>query len=175
MRTSRGAGIWWILCDCGDTTQSCSICMIQLHSGATRYSPGLVSCTIRFFAELTALGNPNDAFWLAQTHFLTGHYLRAESTLTEPLPQPSHSLSRLSSDKAVNGHGKGKGRMEEDITMNGHLSPRSNGDESPKGRGKLIDESLACRYLAAQCLVSLLPRILPQAHTLTPGAARKVP
>ena len=125
--------------------------------------------------ELTVLGNPNDAFWLAQTHFLTGHYLRAESILTEPLPQPSHSLSRLSSDKAVNGHGKGKGRMEEDITMNGHLSPRSSVDESPKGRGKLIDESLACRYLAAQCLVSLLPRFPPQAHTLAPGPTREVP
>lgn len=33
-------------------------------------------------------GEPNDAFWLAQTYFLTGHYVRAEKILLSPLPPP---------------------------------------------------------------------------------------
>jgi hypothetical protein len=41
---------------------------------------------------------------------------------------------------------KGKARMEDEV--NG-----MDQDEEPR-RGKLVDESLACRYLAAQCLVS---------------------
>jgi hypothetical protein len=41
------------------------------------------------------LGEPNDAFWLAQAHFLMGHYLRAEKILTGPLP-PSR-MPRLGS------------------------------------------------------------------------------
>ncbi|ORY35353.1 hypothetical protein BCR39DRAFT_508962 [Naematelia encephala] len=85
---------------------------------------------------LSWTGDANDAFWLAQTHFLTGHYLRAERLLTEPQPQPGKRMSK----------GKGKGRIdEEDIGVrNGH---------DDMGRGSLVNESLACRYLAAQCLV----------------------
>ena len=45
--------------------------------------------------------NPNDAFWLAQTHFMTHQYSRAERLLTRPFPLtpppdtpfPSHSQS----------------------------------------------------------------------------------
>jgi anaphase-promoting complex subunit 6 len=74
-------------------------------------------------AGLTA-GHSNDAFWLAQIHFLTGHYLRAERILVEP---------RSKQDAP---HGKGKGKAD----------------------GRLVDESLACRYLAAQCMVSLSRR-----------------
>ncbi|ORX38717.1 hypothetical protein BD324DRAFT_622052 [Kockovaella imperatae] len=109
---------------------------------------------------LSWTADPNDAFWLAQTHFLTGHYLRAERILTEPLPPPSRGgLPRKDSlkENGIHGMSKGKSRMEEtEDAMNGHLySPRSDldGEGTLKGRPKLIDESLACRYLAAQCLV----------------------
>jgi anaphase-promoting complex subunit 6 len=99
------------------------------------------------------VADPNDAFWLAQTHFLTGHYLRAERILTQPLPRPSTKLPKRASTGIYNeemngldkGKGKGKTRAVED-----------NEDDEDEGglRGKLVDESLACRYLAAQCLVS---------------------
>ncbi|WVQ74870.1 hypothetical protein IAR50_004477 [Cryptococcus sp. DSM 104548] len=89
---------------------------------------------------LSWTADPNDAFWLAQTHFLTGHYLRAEKLLTEPLPPPPKGFLP-SRDASV----KGKGR-DEDQHMNGH-------DERVELGLKLVDESLACRYLAAQCLV----------------------
>ena len=125
---------------------------------------GEISSTLLRPVELTLnAADPNDAFWLAQTHFLTGHYLRAERLLTDPLPLPSGpSLPRRESQ--VNGHGekgkgKGKGKAkteeEDDETMNGF----SNGDvlspviDGHRLRGRLVDESLACRYLAAQCLV----------------------
>ena len=101
------------------------------------------------------IADPNDAFWLAQTHFLTGHYLRAETLLTEPLPSPpKRPLPRRdTSEPEVNGFGrksKGKGRMDEGLN---NFDSTSMG-EQPR-RGKLVDESLACRYLAAQCLVSM--------------------
>ncbi|WWC63108.1 uncharacterized protein I303_105708 [Kwoniella dejecticola CBS 10117] len=103
---------------------------------------------------LSWTGDSNDAFWLAQTHFLTGHYLRAEKLLTDPLPPiPKNSLGLRD---------KGKGRDDEDDLMNGHDPVDSNangeailpmnGAQGAVGR-RLVDASLACRYLAAQCLV----------------------
>ncbi|KAK8854947.1 hypothetical protein IAR55_003686 [Kwoniella newhampshirensis] len=108
---------------------------------------------------LSWTADPNDAFWLAQTHFLTGHYLRAERLLTDALPPPPRKpLPPRDIDE-------GKGRSEdEDEVMNGHghsdhnsgaagFGEGSNGvSENAMGR-RLVDESLACRYLAAQCLV----------------------
>ncbi|GAA5868417.1 hypothetical protein JCM3774_003289 [Rhodotorula dairenensis] len=61
-------------------------------------------------------GNPDDAFWLAQIHFLTHQFAQAEHILTEP--------SRAAST-------------------------------STAAPVRLIDTSLACRYLAAQCKVRL--------------------
>jgi anaphase-promoting complex subunit 6 len=40
----------------------------------------------------------------------------------------------------------------------GDDQPESEGEEG-EGRRKLVDESLACRYLAAQCLVSCIPSL----------------
>jgi len=93
--------------------------------------------------KLNILGDPNDAFWLAQTHFLTGHYLRAERLLTLPLSLSSTRLPRR--EGLINGIEKGKGKLRVD---------NEDGEEDGVSRGKLVDESLACRYLAAQCLVS---------------------
>lgn len=64
----------------------------------------------------TPAGNPDDAFWLAQIHFLTHQFAQAERILTEPARTASTSTA-------------------------------------PPTR--LADTSLACRYLAAQCLVRL--------------------
>ncbi|RXK38138.1 anaphase-promoting complex subunit 6 [Tremella mesenterica] len=115
---------------------------------------------------LSWTADPNDAFWLAQTHFLTGHYLRAERLLTSPLPSrhklpPKEPLSDVdmngssnSTKQGVNGSSKERilSLSQEDITgnMNGHGTYEKVGEEK---RERLVDESLACRYLAAQCLV----------------------
>lgn len=125
--------------------------------------------------ELIFIGDANDAFWLAQAYFLAGHYLRAERLLTDPLPpaaipQIDGIYTGLSS--------KGKGKEKEIGGYEGDIGDMGEGDEDDDmfeggdgvgekfgsghepdvevvGRGRLIDESLACRYLAAQCLVSL--------------------
>ncbi|WVR07363.1 hypothetical protein IAU60_004404 [Kwoniella sp. DSM 27419] len=115
---------------------------------------------------LSWTADSNDAFWLAQTHFLTGHYLRAEKLLMETLPPPPHiRLLPLASAFASESAGKGKGKLreDEDDSMNGHLASEGRGDpvltsnDQSTGRAvfgrRLVDESLACRYLAAQCLV----------------------
>jgi anaphase-promoting complex subunit 6 len=112
--------------------------------------------------NLTWSADPNDAFWLAQTHFLTGNYLRAERLLTECLPPPPRNMPPRSkgspAELAWKGKGKGKSRESEDESMesiaNGHVfGIAATGREEERIRGRLVDESLACRYLAAQCLV----------------------
>jgi anaphase-promoting complex subunit 6 len=99
---------------------------------------------------LSWTGDANDAFWLAHTHFLCGYYLRAERLLLYPLPGPRSPLAPRQDEMELDdvaGKGKGKGRY-----TNGEV----NGD---KPRGRLADSSLACRYLAAQCLVSPESRV----------------
>lgn len=68
------------------------------------------------YTFLPSAGNPDDAFWLAQVHFLTHQFAQAEHVLTEP--------SRAASTSTA-------------VPV------------------RLIDTSLACRYLAAQCKVRL--------------------
>ena len=105
--------------------------------------------------------DPNDAFWVAQTYFLTGHYLRAERILTEPLPSPVHvpSSSYLGSHHPLS-KGKGRATEDEDDQLADVLKSRPyhgfSGLDPDSKRDSLIDQSLACRYLAAQCLVSAL-------------------
>jgi anaphase-promoting complex subunit 6 len=96
--------------------------------------------------------DPNDAFWLAQTYFLTGHYLRAERILTRPLPP----ALRRDSNPHLNGvgHGKGKGR-EDDAQLEEVLGRREEFGDLRDGEklSALVDQSLPCLYLVAQCLV----------------------
>ncbi|GAA5828340.1 hypothetical protein JCM11251_006205 [Rhodosporidiobolus azoricus] len=77
-------------------------------------------------------GNADDAFWLAQIHFLTHQYAQAERILTLPRPSSSSSCSfpiaSTSSDPLPS---------------------------APTPAIRLTDTSLACRYLAAQCMVRL--------------------
>lgn len=168
-------GVWSIQCGSGGMMQLCSTYTRPRGSGATRFCHGLVSHQLSFHIYCTAPSykrcvvradspaDANDAFWLAQTYFLTGHYLRAERLLTEPLPKattpllPPRSNVLLNGNGHINGNGKGKERMEvglENGISNGlhDVLVEANGRE----RGRLVDESLACRYLVAQCLVSCL-------------------
>ncbi|KAF8807066.1 TPR-like protein [Phlegmacium glaucopus] len=112
---------------------------------------------------LSWTNDPNDAFWLAQTYFMTHQYSRAERLLTRPFPT---TLPRKpqSPPPVVNGHtshfqsSKGKGR-DHDVSQLMLSMPRL-----PMGPGgiievpeemqdrisRLVDMSVACRYLAAQ-------------------------
>lgn len=101
------------------------------------------------------VADPNDAFWLAQTYFLTGHYLRAERILTRPLPPPA---LRHNSNPHLNGngHGKGKGREEDDAQLEEVLGRREEFGDLRDGEklSALVEQNLPCLYLVAQCLVS---------------------
>jgi len=87
--------------------------------------------------------DPNDAFWLAQAHFLCHHYLRAESILTQTY---AYQRPRATTSK---------GKEREDL-LRGNMPLMGGIDFSPTVVGKfsrLVDLSVACRYLAAQCSV----------------------
>ena len=87
--------------------------------------------TSRLVVDLVrSAGNPNDAFWLAQTHFLTHQYGQAEKILTI-LRLPHSSTTPVASPSTA-------------ALPPSHTTPR-----------RLTDTSLACRYLAAQCQVRL--------------------
>ncbi|KAG8688436.1 anaphase promoting complex subunit cdc16 [Ceratobasidium sp. 395] len=79
---------------------------------------------------LTWTGDPNDAFWLAQTHFLTNQYSRAERLLTRPF-----NFSAAATRTA-----QPAGEQPLDMIQG-------------EGVSRLVDVSVACRYLAAQCQV----------------------
>ncbi|THH16661.1 hypothetical protein EW146_g4012 [Bondarzewia mesenterica] len=120
--------------------------------------------------------DPNDAFWLAQTYFMTHQYSRAERLLTRPfkskppfrgppsqlLPQPSTNGFGSPSDKSTAVPHlttgipfpdlKGKGREEPRIPM-GPTAMIDVAAEQQEGVSRLVDMSVVCRYLAAQCLV----------------------
>ncbi|KAG9103103.1 anaphase promoting complex subunit cdc16 [Ceratobasidium sp. 370] len=79
---------------------------------------------------LTWTGDPNDAFWLAQTHFLTNQYSRAERLLTRPF---NFSAAATRTTQST-------GEQPLDMIQG-------------EGVSRLVDVSVACRYLAAQCQV----------------------
>lgn len=78
---------------------------------------------------MVRVGDPNDAFWLAQTHFLTNQYSRAERLLTRPF-----NFSAATQRPA--------GEQQLDMIQG-------------EGVSRLVDVSVACRYLAAQCQVGV--------------------
>ncbi|KAF8632216.1 hypothetical protein AX15_001974 [Amanita polypyramis BW_CC] len=112
---------------------------------------------------LSWTNDPNDAFWLAQTYFMTHQYSRAEQLLTRPFPMsPPKPPNHLK--PTTNGHvntAKGKFREQDEPQLN---TPST---RLPVGPGsmievpevfqdrvsRLVDMSVACRYLAAQCQV----------------------
>jgi anaphase-promoting complex subunit 6 len=108
------------------------------------------------------LDDPNDAFWLAQTYFMTHQYSRAERLLTRPFPTTSPKKPQ-SPQPVANGHisAKGKGR-DYDISQVALPMPRlpvgpggiiEVSEEMQDRVSRLVDMSVACRYLAAQCQV----------------------
>ncbi|KAF4571362.1 anaphase promoting complex subunit cdc16 [Pleurotus pulmonarius] len=111
---------------------------------------------------LTWTNDPNDAFWLAQTYFMNHQYARAERLLTRPFSTaPPKPPDDEATQGLTNGHsGKGKGR-EQDMPPP-PLVPRlpmgpggmiEVPEDMQEGVSRLVDLSVACRYLAAQCQV----------------------
>ncbi|KAI0255073.1 TPR-like protein [Lactifluus subvellereus] len=95
---------------------------------------------------LSWTNDPNDAFWLAQTYFMTHRYSRAERLLTRPFS---------TKPPAVPFDLKGKAR-EPDFPPRLPVGPAAMIDvaaEQQEGVSRLVDMSVVCRYLAAQCLV----------------------
>jgi anaphase-promoting complex subunit 6 len=150
--------------------------------------------------------NPNDAFWLAQTHFMTHQYSRAERLLTRPFPLtpppdtpfPSHSRSHIPplgifsstssmplTNGAANVHSsqmnsqRGQGIEPASVQTRPNLQSQTavdpmripiqypgihhgqlarliaelGGVGGQADMSRLVDMSIACRYLAAQCQV----------------------
>ena len=119
--------------------------------GATRFFPGRVRrdvvSTFPVHLSLThPTDDPNDAFWLAQTYFMTHRYSRAERLLTRPFS---------TKPPAVPFDVKGKAR-EPVLLPRLPVGPAAMVDvaaEQQEGVSRLVDMSVVCRYLAAQCLV----------------------
>ncbi|KAF8339828.1 uncharacterized protein EI90DRAFT_3037909 [Cantharellus anzutake] len=89
--------------------------------------------------------DPNDAFWLAQAHFLCHQYQRAEAILTN---QYAFEMPRATTTKGKERDGLLRGNMP---LMGGvNIIPQKAGTYS-----RLVDLSAPCRYLAAQCSVRL--------------------
>lgn len=152
-------------------------------SGGTRSSVGQVNAsplrlirnTNQCLLTLTS-DDPNDAFWLAQTYFLTHQYSRAERLLTRPFPT-SVPRDPPIVPSLTNGHFnttlppslaelKGKGKDTTSMGPPAALPPHINSRlpvgpsemidvavEYDDGVSRLVDMSVACRYLAAQCQV----------------------
>lgn len=76
-------------------------------------------------------GETDDGFWLAQSYFLQGNYLKAERLLTTP-------------ESPAGLKGKGKGRGSELV---------DDEDEAAPAPLRLIEKALPCRYIAVQCLI----------------------
>ncbi|KZV72988.1 TPR-like protein [Peniophora sp. CONT] len=111
--------------------------------------------------------DPNDAFWLAQTYFLTHQYSRAERLLTRPfaIKPPSEPRVHPSSNGYTSSSPtetrtgipfpdlKGKGRASEPRLPVGPTAMIEVAADNQDDVSRLVDMSVVCRYLAAQCLV----------------------
>lgn len=119
---------------------------------------------------LSWTNDPNDAFWLAQTYFMTHQYSRAERLLTRPFSvatSPPPGATNLSDHPAHDPSGVGnilvdpKGKGKETETQTNLMSRLPMGpagfiklpEEVQTKVSRLVDMSVACRYLAAQCQV----------------------
>jgi len=146
------------------------------------------------------IDDPNDAFWLAQTFFMTHQYARAEQLLIRAFPTPAvnHDVTKF---PLTNGHtyplvqfstvhpniaalsGKGKAReVPEPVSPSkrgirlpvGPSSMVNAAVEYPSGASRLVDMSVACRYLAALCQVRLFFSTNLGYVNTTSGTAREV-
>ncbi|KAI0325438.1 TPR-like protein [Cubamyces sp. BRFM 1775] len=138
--------------------------MQHLYDSAAFWGDKIVSWT----------NDPNDAFWLAQTYFLKHEYSRAERLLTRPFPTTPPRTGPLASlhngtfqppfAPAVHAKGKGRemapplsGSPTDEIAPGVQRLPVGPGEmidvaiQFEEGVSRLVDMSVACRYLAAQC------------------------
>lgn len=108
------------------------------------------------------IDDPNDAFWLAQTYFMTHQYSRAERLLTRPFsispPKYPSSPPHLSNGAFSLAKGKGRELDSPHVTVMPRLPMGPGGmlnvpESRQEGVSRLVDMSVACRYLAAQCQV----------------------
>ncbi|KAI0087322.1 TPR-like protein [Irpex rosettiformis] len=113
--------------------------------------------------------DPNDAFWLAQTYFQTHQYSRAERLLTRPFPTNPPPPPRAAGlpDGRFGAFRNAKGKEKETeasfFSSNPLQEPRlpvggagelfNIANEQADSVSRLVDMSVACRYLAAQCQV----------------------
>ncbi|KAJ7840204.1 hypothetical protein B0H14DRAFT_2785811 [Mycena olivaceomarginata] len=122
--------------------------MQHLYATAAFWGDKIVSST----------NDPNDAFWLAQTYFMTHQYSRGERLLTRPFPIPPN---RPLIPRPAPTTSKGKGPDTLDTPDTPHPTtarlPMGPGgiievpEDMQNGVSRLVDMSVACRYLAAQC------------------------
>ncbi|KZV78912.1 TPR-like protein [Exidia glandulosa HHB12029] len=105
---------------------------------------------------LSFTNDPNDAFWLAQSYFLANQYARAEQLLTRPFAYAQTDSPIV--EPMLNGKGKGRADALAALEAPVDKPPGSPfiqlgtdaGDDNPQ---RLVDISISCRYLAAQCQV----------------------
>jgi hypothetical protein len=169
-----------------------------IKSLAGRVSP--LQFPLRSGVEGCGIDDPNDAFWLAQTFFMTHQYARAEQLLIRAFPAPTvnHDVTKF---PLTNGHayplvqfstvhpniaalsGKGKAReVPEPVSPSkpgmrlpvGPSSMVNAAVEYPNGASRLVDMSVACRYLAALCQVTLFSSIWPGLAHTSSGTPREM-
>ncbi|KAF9267586.1 TPR-like protein [Marasmius fiardii PR-910] len=116
---------------------------------------------------LSWTNDANDAFWLAQTYFMQHQYSRAERLLTRPFPtspprHPSTPPLNLTNGDISHLHSqKGKGHEQDTLLFTVSIARLPMGptgaldmpDDQHGAISRLVDMSVACRYLAAQCQV----------------------
>jgi anaphase-promoting complex subunit 6 len=120
--------------------------------------------------------DPNDAFWLAQTYFQMHQYARTERILTRPFrtsvvrprsreataEQPQNGFPILNGNASIFGNGKGKEPATASAGAGPSTLPRlpvgpaamiNVAADNMEDVSRLVDMSVACRYLCAQALV----------------------
>jgi hypothetical protein len=124
------------------------------------------------------LDDPNDAFWLAQTYFQMHQYARAERILTRPFrtsiirsrsreataEQHMNGMTTANGNTTTFGNGKGKepagtpapaAALAFSRLPVGPAAMIDVAADHLDGVSRLVDMSVACRYLCAQALVCI--------------------
>ncbi|KAH8822920.1 cell division control protein 16 [Flagelloscypha sp. PMI_526] len=110
---------------------------------------------------LTLTNDQNDAFWLAQIYFWSNQFARAERLLTRPFSLLPPVSARIPGDDIdlglpVNGISKVQSEPKPLTPYISRLPMGAGGlievpEELQETTSRLVDMSLSCRYLCAQC------------------------
>jgi hypothetical protein len=100
----------------------------------------------------------NDMFWLAQIYYSNHQYSRAERLLTRPYSiitpnAPSRDIFQTPANGSISVKGKAKEPPLPVRLPMGHAAMLQVPDKMQDNVSRLVDLSVSCRYLAAQCLV----------------------